>query len=126
MYLAHRGYGWIALSLLFEVDRARILDGFRQGVGLHWLPPYSSELNLIEILWRKIKREWLSPKAYLGFEHLKAELQTILDRFGSKYQITFLLVITNQYIECLARVVSIRIRLDMPWVHPLKRYHRQP
>jgi transposase len=56
---------------------------------LHWLPPYSPELNLIEILWRKIKYQWLSPKAYLGFDHLKAELQTILDQFGSKYLITF-------------------------------------
>jgi hypothetical protein len=69
--------------------QARILDWFRQGVGLHWLPPYSPELNLIEILWRKIKYQWLSPKAYLSFDHLKAELQTILDQFGSKYLITF-------------------------------------
>ncbi len=69
--------------------QARVMDWFRQGVGLHWLPPYSPELNLIEILWRKIKYEWLPPRAYLGFEHLKTELQTILDQFGSKYQITF-------------------------------------
>ncbi len=69
--------------------QARILDWFRQGVGLHWRPPYSPELNLIEILWRKIKYQWLSPKAYLGFDHLKSELQTILDQFGSKYLITF-------------------------------------
>jgi transposase len=54
------------------------MDWFRQGVGLHWLPPYSPELNLIEILWRKIKYEWLPPRAYLSFEHLKTELQTIL------------------------------------------------
>lgn len=67
----------------------RILDWFRQGVSLHWLPPYSPELNLIEILWRKIKYEWLPPRAYLSFDHLKSELQTILHQFGSKYQITF-------------------------------------
>ncbi|MBK8507286.1 MAG: IS630 family transposase [Candidatus Competibacteraceae bacterium] len=37
----------------------RMVDWLRQGVGFHWLPPYSPELNLIEILWRKIKYEWL-------------------------------------------------------------------
>ena len=69
--------------------QARVLDRFRQGVGLHGLPPYSPELNLIEILWRKIKYEWLPPRAYLGFDHLKSELQNILGQFGSKYLITF-------------------------------------
>ena len=69
--------------------QARVTDWFRQGVGLHWLPPYCPELNLIEILWRKIKYEWLPPRAYLGFDHLKSELQNILDQFGSKYMITF-------------------------------------
>ncbi|MBK8508938.1 MAG: IS630 family transposase [Candidatus Competibacteraceae bacterium] len=67
----------------------RMVDWLRQGVGFHWLPPYSPELNLIEILWRKIKYEWLPPKAYLSFNHLKSELQNILEHFGSKYQITF-------------------------------------
>jgi hypothetical protein len=69
--------------------QARVIDWFRQGVGLHWLPPYSPELNLIEILRRKIKYQWLSPKAYLSFDHLQSELQSILDQFGSKYTITF-------------------------------------
>ncbi len=69
--------------------QARVLDGFRQGVALHWLPPYSPELNLIEILWRKIKYQWLPLRAYLSFNHLKSELQSILDQFGSKYTITF-------------------------------------
>ncbi len=70
------------------------LSGARYGLvstghALHWLPPYSPELNLIEILWRKIKYEWLPPRAYLGFNHLQSELQSILDQFGSKYTITF-------------------------------------
>jgi transposase len=30
------------------------------------LPSYSPELNLIEILWRFIKYEWLDVKAYQG------------------------------------------------------------
>ncbi|MER2531009.1 MAG: IS630 family transposase, partial [Candidatus Competibacter sp.] len=76
----------IHISRAFQ---ARILDWFRQGVALHWLPPYSPELNLIEILWRKIKYQWLPLRAYLSFNHLQSELQSILDQFGSKYTITF-------------------------------------
>lgn len=69
--------------------QARVMDWFRQGLALYWLPPYSPELNLIEILWHHIKYQWLPLTAYLSFDHLKAELQTILDQIGSKYQITF-------------------------------------
>ncbi len=69
--------------------QARVMDWFRQGVALHWLPPYSPELNPIEILWRNIKYHWLPFSAYLSFDHLKAELQKVLDQFGSKYTITF-------------------------------------
>ncbi|MBK7541941.1 MAG: transposase [Candidatus Competibacteraceae bacterium] len=69
--------------------QARVMDWFRQGVALHWLPPYSPELNLIEIRWRKIKYEWFPLRAYLSFDHLQSELQNILDQVGSKYKITF-------------------------------------
>ena len=72
-----------------QAFQARVMDWLRQGVGLHWLPPYSPELNLIEILWRKLKYEWLPPKAYLSFDHLQSELQNILNQVGSKYQIIF-------------------------------------
>ena len=53
------------VSCLVVLDNASIhrsgafkeqLAGWQQrGVCLHFLPPYSPELNLIEILWRKIK-----------------------------------------------------------------------
>lgn len=69
--------------------QARVMDWFRQGVALHWLPPYSPELNLIEIRWHKIKYEWFPLRAYLSFDHLQSELQNILDQVGSKYKITF-------------------------------------
>ncbi len=41
--------------------KQRANDWMQQGVFLHFLPPYSPELNLIEILWRKIKYEWRAP-----------------------------------------------------------------
>jgi transposase len=41
------------------------------GLQLEFLAPYSPELNLIEILWRKIKYEWLPFSAYESFSSLR-------------------------------------------------------
>lgn len=69
--------------------RAR-LDGWAaQGVILHYLPPYCPELNLIEILWRKIKYDWLPLSCYTSYDNLKSAVLETLSSFGSKYQITF-------------------------------------
>ena len=62
---------------------------YRYGVLVHYLPPYSPELNWIEMLWRKIKYEWLSFNAYLSYEHLKNEVLQILNKVGKEYTITF-------------------------------------
>jgi transposase len=59
------------------------------GVLVHYLPPYSPELNWIEILWRNIKYQWLSFDAYLSYAHLKAAVLEILAQVGKKYTITF-------------------------------------
>ena len=54
-----------------------------------FLPPYCPELNLIELLWRKIKYEWLPLDAYQNFKTLTASLFDVLKGIGSKYRITF-------------------------------------
>lgn len=54
-----------------------------------YLPPYSPELNIIEILWKKIKYEWLSCHAYETFEKLTDSVKNILCNYPSKYAITF-------------------------------------
>ncbi len=64
-------------------------EWYSYGIGVHFLPPYSPELNLIEILWRKIKYEWLPFEAYSSYHHLKAEVLNVLDQLGEKYTITF-------------------------------------
>lgn len=64
-------------------------DWLAQGIGLHFLPTYSPELNLIEILWRKIKYEWLPLSAYISYSNLKESVLEILDSFGKKHTITF-------------------------------------
>jgi len=58
---------------------------------IFFLPPYSPELNLIEILWRKIKYEWLPFSAYKSLSHLDTALNHILINFGrhKKHEINF-------------------------------------
>ena len=61
----------------------------KQGLIIKYLPPYSPELNLIEILWRRIKYTWLPFSAYACLNALIEALEDILSQVGSKYQITF-------------------------------------
>ncbi len=61
----------------------------KKGVFLQFLPGYSPELNLIEILWRFIKYRWLPLSAYLNFDALVKAVEEILMNVGSKYKIAF-------------------------------------
>jgi len=53
------------------------------------LPPYSPHLNIIEILWRKMKYEWLKPEDYVSFEKLTEAIKKILSNLGAEYKINF-------------------------------------
>jgi len=61
----------------------------RRGLHVFFLPPYCPELNLIELLWRKIKYEWMPLSAYESYKSLGRGLDEVLSQVGSKYQITF-------------------------------------
>lgn len=61
----------------------------QEGLSVKFLPSYSPELNLIEILWRKIKYEWLSLDAYRNFKTMTESLFEVLKDVGSKYRIIF-------------------------------------
>ena len=61
----------------------------KQNFFIQNIPPYSPELNKIEILWRKIKYEWLEVSAYESFASLKENLNHILANIGKEYHIQF-------------------------------------
>lgn len=61
----------------------------KKGLYIKRIPAYSPELNLIEILWRKIKYEWLPFSAYENFSTLRESLNNVLKTVGAEYQITF-------------------------------------
>ncbi len=69
--------------------KAKIEEWRKQDLLIFFLPAYSPELNLIEILWRRIKYQWLSFTAYSSFQNLKENLQSVLLNFGKKYDIIF-------------------------------------
>lgn len=71
-----------------EIDEAR-KRWRKQGVRLKYLPPYSPELNMIEILWRRIKYQWLPLDATESWEALLSSVEHVLKNIGSEYRITF-------------------------------------
>lgn len=61
----------------------------QRGLTLFYLPPYSPQLNLAEVLWRKLKYEWLRPHDYLCFENLRYAVRLALAAVGSLLGINF-------------------------------------
>ena len=61
----------------------------KEELPLLFLPPSCPELNLIAILWRKLKYEWLPLSAYESFQQLATALSSTLKLVGSKYLLSF-------------------------------------
>lgn len=56
---------------------------------IFWLPSYFSQLNLIKILWRFMKYEWIEIDAYQSWDNLVNYVEKIIRDFGEKYVINF-------------------------------------
>ena len=61
----------------------------QQGLQLVYLPPYSPELNLIEILWKFIKYYWIEFSAFVSYENLAKYIDKVLIGYGRDYLINF-------------------------------------
>jgi transposase len=75
----HTSEDFVEQKLLWQV----------QDLSVKFIPPYWPELNLIEILWRKIKYEWLPLNAYQSFGTMPRALFEVRRGIGLKYRITF-------------------------------------
>lgn len=60
-----------------------------RGLFLFYLPPYSPHLNIAEVLWRKLKYEWLQPKDYADAHTLFERTRHTLAMVGSQFTINF-------------------------------------
>ncbi|MEN7551565.1 transposase [Rapidithrix thailandica] len=66
----------------------------KRGLYLQFLPAYSPELNLIEILWKQMKHfwaapRWIRPQDYSSKTTLYNRVKDIFENYGSKYTIFF-------------------------------------
>ena len=85
-------------SIFIVLDNARIHHGIDDEVTRRWhaehkatlvyLPPYSPELNMIEILWKHAKYHWREFVTW-SKDTFRTEVTNLLDGFGTKFQINF-------------------------------------
>jgi transposase len=67
----------------------KLEDWQQRNIEIFQLPSYSPQLNLIEILWRFIKYEWIEISAYQGWQSLVQYVEKVLKEFGEAYVINF-------------------------------------
>lgn len=80
------------------LDNARIHHNLDDNVTLRWmkefntflcyLPPYSPELNMIEILWKQAKYHWREFATW-SKDSFRAKISELLNGFGTEFQIDF-------------------------------------
>ena len=60
-----------------------------RGLYVFYLPTYSPQLNIAEVLWRKLKYEWLQPEDYADKETLHYQVWLALKAVGQSLTINF-------------------------------------
>ena len=63
--------------------------GSSVGCSFGFLPTYSPQLNIAEVLWRKLKYEWLRPEDYADKETLRHAVWQALMAVGGALNIAF-------------------------------------
>lgn len=76
-----------------SIHKGRIIEEKRkqweaEGLYLYYLPPYSPELNKIEIFWKQAKYYWRHFVSMNGNE-LLAEINSLMEGFGKEFRINF-------------------------------------
>ena len=72
-----------------KLMQSKLAEWEEKGFYIFNLPTYSPHLNIIEILWRRMKYEWLKPGDYASFEKLSGAIKEILSNLGTHYKIKF-------------------------------------
>lgn len=69
----------------------------RLQIELLYLPPYSPNLNLIERLWKFVKKKCLWSKYYAGFEEFKTAISECLNQTHTTYRDELLTLLTLKF-----------------------------
>ncbi len=70
-----------------QAFRAKENQWVKQGITIKRIPAYCPELNLIEILWRKIKYDWIPFDAYQTLDKLIHEVEQVIRDVGKRFVI---------------------------------------
>jgi hypothetical protein len=76
-------------SVHLKAVKERLLTWEERGLFVWFLPPYSPQLNIAEILWKKLKYEWLQVGDYCDKETLHMAVRHLLDEVGKSKRIAF-------------------------------------
>jgi transposase len=87
--------------------KANIPKWLEMGLTIIYLPPYSPELNLIEILWKFIKYYWIEFSAFISYDNMKNYVEKILKNYGTQYLINF-----GKPLKRLAYIKNFEMTID--------------
>jgi len=71
------------------------LQDAKEHVEVFWLPHYSPELNLIEILWRHLKRSRMANVLFRSFRQFRTHLDELLSDFAMQPDLTLRIATPN-------------------------------
>ncbi len=66
-----------------------ILKWEEKGLSIFYLPPYSPQLNPIEMVWKFMKYYWIEFDAYLSIENMKNYVEKVMMGYGVDFKIKF-------------------------------------
>ena len=66
-------------------------------IDLVYLPPYSPNLNLIERVWKFVKKEALSNRTFADFAAFQSSINAVLDGLPTKYQDRMTTLLTHDF-----------------------------
>ncbi|MFC2973320.1 transposase [Azotobacter bryophylli] len=83
-----------------------------------FLPTYSPELNPIEMLWRKIKYEWLPLSAYQSVRSLCSHIHQVLSGYGETYRLILFRYLMG-FQKALTKAVFTIVEILWRWCREL-------
>jgi len=97
-------YGILSIPITIVLDNAKyqrcakVTEYAKElGIELLFLPTYSPNLNLIERLWKLVKKKCLYGKHHKNFANFKGNIDSCLSKVGNEYKSEVATLITTNF-----------------------------